>query len=330
MLVKKYFTGLGLLITVTFISSCLNIGKDEPRLVKVGLTHNEAHSFTKALYKFADLAEKKSEGRYEIKIFHSAQLGGEQEMQQMVTIGSVEMAITGVLNSYEPLFSVFEMPYLYRDREHVLQVNSSDIIMDVSRLLHKKGLHLLGFYENGFRNITNSKRPINTPEDMQNLMIRTPENLAQIETIRALGAIPTPMSFSELYTALIQGVVDGQENPLQNIWSGRLYEAQEHIAITHHIYNSAYIIMNRDFWLSLSEEDQKIFKESILESTLWQLNYMKNRDQELIDLMKDEGMKFSWPDKTKFEKACEPAYEELYKQLGPKAKEIVEAIKESR
>jgi TRAP-type transport system periplasmic protein len=327
MTIRKPYLFLFILPLLIMVS-CREIRRDGPRMVKVGLTHNKAHSFTQALEKFAGLINEKTEGRYTIKIFHSAQLGGEQEMQQMTTIGSVEMAVTGVLNSYEPLFSVFEMPYLYRDREHVLQVNNSDIIMDVSTLLHNKGLHLLGFYENGFRNITNSIRPIHTPEDMRNLMIRTPENLAQIETIKALGAIPTPMSFSELYTALIQGVVDGQENPLQNIWSGRLYEAQKYLAVTYHIYNSAYVIMNREFWLSLDAKDQQIFRECMLESTLWQLAYMKDRDEELARLMQDEGMEFTYPDMAEFEKACEPAYEALYRQLGPQAKEIVEKIKQ--
>jgi TRAP-type transport system periplasmic protein len=314
-------------LLVAILFSCSGVIKDGPRLVKVGLTHNQAHSFTKALQLFAELVEERTENRYEIKIYHSSQLGGEQELQQMVTIGSVEMALSGVLNSYEPLFSVFEMPYLYRDREHVLKVNNSDIIMDVSASLHPKGLHLLGFYENGFRNITNSVRPINTPDDMRGLLIRTPENTAQIETIRALGAIPTPMSFSELYTALIQGVVDGQENPLQNIWNGRFYEAQRHLAVTHHIYNSVYIITGRNFWLSLPEEDRAIFKECLIESTLWQLDYMEHRDQELAILMQAEGMEFTYPDKDLFEQATLSAYEALYRQLGEKARDIVNQIK---
>jgi TRAP-type transport system periplasmic protein len=317
-----------LILPLWLVSSCRGVIKEGPRVIRVGLTHNSSHSFTQALGVFAGLIEEETDGRYEIKIFHSARLGGEQEVQQMTAIGSVDMSVTGVLNSYEPLFSVFEMPYLYRDREHVLKVNNSNVIMDVSSLLHNKGLHLLGFYENGFRNITNSRRPIHSPADMRNLMIRTPENLAQIETIKALGAIPTPMSFSELYTALIQGVVDGQENPLQNIWSGRLYEAQKYLAVTHHIYNSAYVIMNRQLWLSLPDADKEIFKKCLLQSTLWQLDFMEDRDEELSELMQKEGVEFTYPDKQAFEQASLPAYDAIYRQLGPKAREIVSAVKE--
>ena len=324
----KFNTISVVLYTALLAISCSGGIKDGPRVVKIGLTHNQAHSFTQALELFAREVENRTDNRYNLKIYHSAQLGGEQELQQMLSIGSLEIALSGVLNSYEPLFSVFELPYLYRDREHVLQVNNSDIIMDVSKSLHPKGLQLIGFYENGFRNITNSIRPINSPEDINGMLIRTPENTAQIETIRALGGIPTPMSFSELYTALIQGVVDGQENPLQNIWNGRFYEAQKHLAVTHHIYNSVYVIAGRIFWLSLPEEDREIFIECLVESTLWQLDFMKTRDQELEVLMQEEGMEFTYPDKAEFEKASLPAYDALYRQLGPQAREIVARIKE--
>jgi TRAP-type transport system periplasmic protein len=316
-----------LLLFLAIFVACNRGQRPEPRIVKIGLTHNHTHSFTKALELFAQKVEKKTGGRYKLRIFHSSQLGGESEMQQMLTIGSLEIALTGLLNSYEPLFAVFELPYLYRDRQHVLEVNNSEIIMDVASALHPRGLHLMGFYENGFRNITNSVKPINVPDDLRGLMIRTPENIAQVETIRALGAIPTPMSFSELYTALIQGVVDGQENPLQNIWSGRFYEAQRYLAVTHHIYNSVYVVASRRFWLSLPLKDQEIFLECLMESTLWQLDYMEHRDKELEVLMQEAGMEFTRPNRQLFEDATQPAYEAIYRQLGPKASEIVAKIK---
>jgi TRAP-type transport system periplasmic protein len=324
---RNIYIFLGVLWIMAMSVSCSTGHRQEQRIVKIGLTHNHTHSFTKALELFAEKVESKTDSRYKLKIFHSSQLGGESEMQQMLTIGSLEIALTGLLNSYEPLFTVFELPYLYRDRQHVLKVNNSDIIMDVASSLYPKGLHLLGFYENGFRNITNSLRPVHVPDDLRGLMIRTPENMAQVETIRALGAIPTPMSFSELYTALIQGVVDGQENPLQNIWSGRFYEAQRHLAVTHHIYNSVYVVASRRFWLSLPDEDREIFLDCLMESTLWQLDYMEHRDKELEILMQEANMEFTWPDRQLFEEATRPAYDAIYRQLGPKAQEIVEKIK---
>ena len=198
---------------------------------------------------------------------------------------------------------------------------------EIASSLSPSGLELIGFYENGFRNITNSVRPIEKPDDLQGLKIRTPENPAQIETMRALGAIPTPMSFSELYTALIQGVVDGQENPLQNIWFNNLHEAQEHLAMTHHIYNSLYIVASSRFWHNLPTGDQKILKESLAESSKWQLEYMKSLDHELEQKMKDYGVKFTYPDRAAFKEACRPAYEALFKSFGKRSETYVDRIK---
>jgi TRAP-type transport system periplasmic protein len=327
MKIKQVYLVLLPVIYFFLLSSCVQRDREGPRLVKIGLTHSPSHSFTQGLEVFAALLEEKTNGRYKTRIYHSAQIGNEKELQEMLTIGSLEMAVTGILNNYEPLFAVFELPFLYRDRDHALRVNTSDIVSDVSASLNDKGIKLLGFYENGFRNISNSVRPINVPDDLRGLMIRTPENQAQIETMRALGAIPTPMSFSELYTALLQGVVDGQENPLQNIWYGRLYEAQKYIAITRHIYNSVYVSASYRFWMSLPEEDREIFRECVLESSIWQMDYMEVLDEELIKRMEKEGVEFTWPDRDLFEQASMAAYDALFRQFGPRAEEIVRRIR---
>jgi TRAP-type transport system periplasmic protein len=295
--------------------------------VKAGVSHGPSHSFTRALEYFAEELEKESNGRFRVRVYSAAQLGGEKEMQEMLAVGSLEISVTGVLNTYEPLFSVFELPYLYRDRDHVLKVNQGPIVKEVAASLIPNGLRLLGFYENGFRNITNSLRPLQEPADVAGLMIRTPENPAQIETFRALKAIPTPLSYSELYTALVQGVVDGQENPLQNIWSGRLYEAQKHVAMTHHIYNSAYVLAGERFWKTLTAEDQSLFESCLNRSSRWQLALMEELDAELEAKLKEKGLAFTYPDRPAFEEATMPAYEALYRRLGPKAKEIVEKVK---
>ena len=297
------------------------------KTIKVGLTHSRSHSFSQALDIFAELLAERSGGKYEVDIFHSAQIGNEKEMQEMLTIGSLEICLSGVLNTYEPLFTIFEMPYLYRDREHIFNVNNGPVMQEISASLEKHGIVLIGFYENGFRNISNSIKPIEKPEDVRGMKIRTPENPAQIQTFRTLGAIPTPLSFSELYTALVQGVIDGQENPLQNIWYGRLYESQKYIAITHHIYNSLYITVSKKFWDRIPDEDRKLIKSCIDESSKWQLEYMKNLDQELIKKMEGEGVTFTYPDQKAFARATMPAYEKIYEVLGDEAGKYVEMIR---
>jgi tripartite ATP-independent transporter DctP family solute receptor len=298
--------------------------------IKIGLSHGKSHSFSQALERFKADVEEKSHGRFQVRIFHSSQMGGEKEMQEMLTLGSLDISVSGVLNTYEPLFTLFEMPYLYRDRKHVIQVNEGPLMQEVAQSLEKEGIVLVGFYENGFRNISTTDKKIEVPSDLAGLKIRTPENPAQIQTMKSLGAIATPLSFSELYAALVQGVVDGQENPLQNIWFGRLYETQKYIAITHHIYNSAYLIASKRFWDRLEVDDRQMIRAALKESSRWQMKYMEQLDRELEANMKKAGVTFTYPDQKKFEKATLSAYEAIYTQLGKEARELVVKIRETK
>ena len=313
---------------LVFFLSCSTA--DRGRLIKVGVGHGPGHSQTLAFNKFGELLQERSQGSFRVKVYNSATLGDEKQMQELLTIGTAEMTVTGLLNIYEPLFALFEMPYLYRDREHILHVNTGPTMEKVASSLIPNGIRLIGFYENGYRNITTSKTQINAPEDIKGLMIRTPENPAQIATFNALGAIATPMPFSELYTALLQGVVDGQENPLQQIYLSRLYEAQKYCAKTQHIYNSAYVIISERFWQSLTKDDQQLIRDCVLESSKWQIDYMKTLDADLEHKLKAAGMQFTYPDQEAFRQACLPAYEMIYAKLGSRAREIVEEIRETK
>ena len=174
----------------------------QQQTIKIGIDHGPSHSFTQAMDLFGQLLEKKRPGEYKVQVYHSAQLGNERVMQEALTLGSLEMTVTGLLNIYEPKFALLEAPFLYRDRQHILKTQESAVVQKLASSLPPKGLRLVGFVENGFRNITNNTRPINSPADVKGLKIRTPENLAQVETFRALGAQPTPMPFAELYNAL--------------------------------------------------------------------------------------------------------------------------------
>jgi len=295
--------------------------------MKVGIGHPPGQSFVVASERFKEMVEKRSNNRVKVDIFHSSQLGGEREMQEMVALGTLEMSVSGIVVVYEPLFALLEAPFLYRDRDHIKKVMDSPVVADLSQTLLAKGIRMVGFYENGFRNITNSKRPINAPADVRGLKIRTPENLAQIETFKALGAVATPMAYSELYNALAQGVVDGQENPLQNIWTGKMYEVQKHLAMTGHIYNSAYILASNKFWTGLPADLRKIAEDSIKEASYWQLDYIATLDQKLLDDCKGKGMQVTMPDRNAFRTATAPAYDTFYAKFGDRGKKIIEAIR---
>ncbi len=316
-----------LLSVLTFAAFSLAPAAWAQQVIKVGIDHGPTHSFTQAMERFGKILEKARPGEYKVQVYASAQLGNERVMQEALTLGSLEVVVTGLLNIYEPKFAVLEAPFLFRDRAHILKVQESEVVQKLAASLPPKGLRLIGFVENGFRNITNNRRPINTPADVKGLKIRTPENLAQVETFRALGAQPTPMPFAELYNALRQDVVDGQENPLQNIYDGKLYEAQKHLALTGHIYNSAYVVISEDFFKRQKPDQQKAIVEAVREATLWQFNYIRDLDGQLLQTLKDKGMQVTTPDQAAFRAATAPAYDAFYAKLGPDAKAIIEAVR---
>ncbi len=314
-------------VAAGLLASLMTVGAASAQTaLKIGHGHSDKHSFHLAMQKFQEALETKLPGAFEVTIYPQAQLGSEREMQEQLTTGSLEMTVTGVLAIFEPKITLLELPYLFRDREHIKKGQDSEAVAELTATLPVKGVRLVGFLENGFRNITNSVRPIITPEDVKGLKIRTPENPAQIETFTAFGASPTPMPFSELYAALRQGVVDGQENPLQNIHDGKLFEVQKHLALTGHIYNSAYVIVSESFFQGLPTDQQTAIREATTEAGDWQFDYIAQRDQELLGLLKEGGMSVTEPDQAAFRAAAAPAYEAFYAKFGDDARTFVKAI----
>ncbi|WP_439579369.1 TRAP transporter substrate-binding protein [Elioraea sp.] len=294
--------------------------------IKIGHGHSDRHSFHLAMAKLGEILEQKAPGAFRVSLFPQSQLGSEREMQEQVALGTLEVTVTGVLGIYEPKMALLELPFLFRDRAHILRAQKSEAVLGLAESLPPKGLRLIGFLENGFRNITNNVRPINAPADVRGLKIRTPENPAQVETFRALGANPTPMPFSELYTALRQGVVDGQENPLQNIFDGKLHEVQRHLAITAHIYNSAYVVISEAFLRRQSEAHRRAILAAAEEAGRWQFELIAQKDGELLETLKRAGMQVTTPDQAAFRTATAPAYEAFYGRFGDPARRFVQQV----
>ncbi|HYF54130.1 MAG TPA: TRAP transporter substrate-binding protein [Salinarimonas sp.] len=294
--------------------------------IKIGHGHSDKHSFHLAMERFGEILEQKAPGQFKVQLFPQARLGSEREMQEQLVIGTLEMTVTGLLGIYEPKLGLLELPFLFRDREHIQKAQRGEAVAKLTASLPAKGVRLIGFVENGFRNLTNNVRPVTKPEEVRGMKIRTPENLAQIEIFKALGATPTPMPFSELYAALRQGVVDGQENPLQNIHDGKLFEVQKHLALTGHNYNSAYVAASERFLQGLKEPQRKAVLEAMDEATRWQVDYIAKKDDELLETLKKAGMQVTQPDKDAFRKATAPAYEAFYAKFGQEARDFVQAV----
>lgn len=298
--------------------------------ITIGVGQPATHTYTLAFERFKAYAEEKSGGRLQISIHHSNQLGNEKEMQEQISVGSIQIMCTGTLVTYEPLLAIYELPYLFENRDQIKKFHQTQAVKDVAKKLESKNILLLGYFENGFRQITNSSRPINSPADVRGLKIRTPENPAQMETFKALGAVVTPMAMNELYGALQQRVVDGQENPLQNIATNKFYEVQQYMAITNHIYNSAYIIVGKKWYEGLPEDLRKIVTDGLKEVETWQMKTCEEIDVRYLGELKAAGMQVTTPNIADFRNAVMPVYQVFINQYGREAQVIIDAAQSVR
>lgn len=279
-------------------------------VLKLGTSTQPSHIYNLAAERFGEIVADKSGGELEVQVFPAAQLGSERDMVEGLQLGSLEMTLTstGPMGNFVPQVKLFNLPFLFKDRESCYRVLDGEIGTQIADRFVKIGIRSLGWYENGFRNITNSQRPITSPADMDGLKIRVMEDDVFILTMKALGASPTPMAFGELYTALEQGVVDAQENPLAVIHSSRFFEVQKYLAMTGHFYSPAVMLISEITWQSLSPEHQKIVAAAAKEAKDYERQLSIQADQELEAACAEEGMVVTHPDKEPFMKAVAPVY----------------------
>ena len=193
---------------------------------------------------FAKRANAKLGGKYKVVPYGSSQLGGDKEMLQKLKLGTIDMVEPStVMSSEADIFGVFEMPYLVKDRAHMQRIEKELFWSKFAPEAEKKGIKVLAVWENGYRHITNSKHPINVPGDLKGIKLRVPEGKWRVKMFQAYGANPSPMKFSEVFTALQTGVMDGQENPYAQIASAKFYEVQKYLSITGHVYTPAYLVV---------------------------------------------------------------------------------------
>ena len=214
-----------------------------------------------AIDTFAEQVESLTEGRYQIETFYAGSLGAERESIEGVQLGTLELTFTstGPVPNFVPELSILDIPFLFRDYEHARGVLDSEIGDDLLGRFEAHGIKGLAWADNGFRHMTNDIRPIAAPSDLDGLKMRTMESPVHIAAYREFGILPTPMAFPEVFAALQQGVVDGQENPLSVIESNNFDEVQQYLSMTGHVFSPCVFLMNLDMWDQLSEEDQGHF-----------------------------------------------------------------------
>lgn len=297
-------------------------------ILKIGVSTGETDPRNIAAQKFADEISEKTNGKIQAAVYASGQLGGDAALIDALATDSrkVDIVITDASNfaTYEPKMGISAQPFLFDDFDMAWAFMNSEVEAEAEELLLKNNMRVLAHYCNGFRCVTNSKHPVNTVEDMKGLLIRTPENPVIMATMTALGANPQPLSFAELYPALRQGTYDGQENPIPVIYNNKLYEVQDHLAITNHIYSGMCFTISESVWKKLTAGEKEIIQEAALSSA--ESDRIENRKQteELLDSLEAEGMQITKPDLQPFADATSSVLEQnahLYGKLYDKLEE---------
>ncbi len=277
---------------------------------------------------FAKLVSEKSKGTIKIQIYGSSQLGGDSEMLQKIKLGTLDFSLPStVMSSQVPAFGLFEMPYLVKDRAHMQRIAKKVVWPDLVPIAEKKGYKIIGLWENGFRQITNNVRPIKVPADLKGIKLRTPKGKWRVKMFQAYGANPSPMALSEVFVALHTGVMDGEENPLIQIYSQKFQEVQKYLSLTGHVYTPAYVVVSPRKWKSWPENVRKVLWDAAHETTPWVYKTAANLDDELVGKLKAAGMKVNEADKEAFIKASKPIYDEFAKEVPEGGKWIAECQK---
>ncbi len=292
--------------------------------LKFGHVGETGSLFAKSAEEFARLANERLAGKAKVVVFGSSQLGGDKELLQKLKLGTVDLALPStVMSSESDLFGVFEMPYLVKDRAHMARIEKEIVWSRLAPELEKKGLKMIGLWENGYRHITNSKRPIVLPADLKGIKLRVPEGKWRVRMFQDYGANPSPMKLSEVFTALQTGVMDGQENPLTQIYSQKFQEVQKHLSLTGHVYTPAYVTVGTKKWAALPAEVRKVLEDTAKEVQGFVYATAEKDEAELLGKMKTSGIQVNEADKAAFVAASRRVYDDFGKEVAG-AREIID------
>ena len=296
--------------------------------LKIGVSTAETDPRNIAAQQFADEVAEKTGGAVTAQVYPSGQLGGDADLINSMALdsGTVDIVITDASNfaTYDEKMGISALPFQFADFETAWNFMDSDIEAAAEEGLIDQNMRVLAHYDNGFRCVTNSKKPIESPDDMKGLLIRTPENPVIMATMTALGANPQPLSFSELYQALQQKTYDAQENPIPVIYNNKLYEVQEYLSVTNHIYSGMCFTIAESTWQKLSADQQAIVQEAATASAKVNRETNKQQTEDLVSKLEEAGMKINNPDLTPFAEATASVLEDSADTYG----ELLDQLKE--
>lgn len=305
----------------------------EAKVMKLAVVVPKERSLAKGLYKFGEIVEEKTNGSVKVEVFPDGQLGGDRDVLEGLQLNTVQgtTVSTAPVAAFAPRFNVFDFPFLFSDKETAYKVLDGPIGEELLGDLPEVGIIGLNYWENGFRELTNNKKEVTTLADIKGLKIRTMENSLHIDAWKALGASPTPLAYTELYTALQQGVVDGQENPYGNVTSAKFYEVQKYLTNTNHVYNASIFMISKKFWDTLTDEEKAIMKDAAEEAKVYQREENQKEAEESLKFIKEQGMVVSElapGEKEKIREKLQPVYDKYTKEIGADlVNKILEAVK---
>ncbi|HEY9015618.1 MAG TPA: TRAP transporter substrate-binding protein, partial [Gemmatimonadales bacterium] len=263
-------------------------------------------------------------GKVKVVSYGSSQLGGDKELVQKLKLGTVDMAVPStVMSSEVDLYGIFELPYMVKDREHMKRIEKEVFWPALEPATEKKGLKVLALWENGYRHITNNKRPVRVPKDLEGFKLRVPEGKWRVKMFQEYGANPSPMKFSELFTALQTGVMDGQENPFTQIWSAKLQEVQKYLSLSGHVYTPAYVLVGKTKYEQLPADVRKVLEDTAKEVQAFVYATAEQQESELLGKLKAAGMQVNEVDKNAFIAASKGIYDEFAREV-PAARPLIE------
>ena len=309
----------------------LGVGSAQANEVEIKFGHvgGPGSLFEITTKEFARLANERLEGEANVVVYGSSQLGNDSQMLSKLKLGTIDLALpSSVMSSVAPEFSVFEMPYLIENRDHFRKVRDEVLRDELGQAAEQKRYHLIGIWENGFRQITNNVRPIVTPEDLKGIKLRTPSGIWRVEMFKSYGASPAPMALSEAFVALQTGAMDGQENPLVQTFSQRFQEVQDYLSMSNHVYTPAYVIAGAS-WDRLPEHVREVLEQTAREVEDYALEQGQALDDSLVPEFEAAGMEVNEVDTQAFIEGSAPIYEKFSAEVegGQQLLDQIEALR---
>ncbi|MCK3777843.1 TRAP transporter substrate-binding protein [Ensifer sesbaniae] len=319
---------LGLALPLVLLTAGPTLAEIRDQTIKFASANNKGHPQVMGMEKFAELVKDKSGGKIEVKLFPGGTLGGDVQTVSALQGGVIEMTVlnAGILANNVKQFGAVDLPFLFDSGAEADKVMDGAFGDSLLKLLPDTGLVGLGYWELGFRNLTNNRHPVTKLEDIKGLKIRTIQSPIPIELFNTLGANAVPLPYTELYTALETGTVDGQENPAANILNAKFYEVQKYMTLTRHQYNPQIVLVSKKFWDGLNDEEKTVLQAAATEARDYQRKVSREADATALEEIRKTGMEISElsPEETqKLRDAVKPVIEKFSAEIGT---ETVQAL----